>query len=1212
MPINQNIPETVISVLGQTKDKRPTEAIVHGIDGGHADIRLDDSVSIVRHVEVIGNIDTVNVGDTVQIAWKDDGRPVVMLIGSGGLASTSGATVVPDNVTIENSSFGLRVKKGGVSREHLSFMIPDEFDVTDALTRAGWTVDQTTGIISNTGISISPAGGLSLGSGNDIVKISSVGSPDDPASPEDDTEYRLWVGHVYPYAAGFAVTKYGDMIARKGVVGGWSIASDGLTSDTGNAVLHAGARPYIGLGASEFGDDGFWAGKDTDYIYKVSIGSAAAGRLTYDGTDLTLDNLDFNMYNGSLWTLEIASDGNFTIGADIDVVSSTSMKIFTTDQSWDSESFTAGDILIGDHSGAHMSWDQSEGQLQFRDGSVTGITTRAYIDTDGSIMFGSGQGRLDDSGFVLEASGSRDEEYYWNSVSWVDGLSTTGETLTGRLSGGLGEIWIYVQGTTSRASMGTDAEAATGWTAAAWMQVTGKNGGEFWNWGHNEELDGVNISGDLQHWVWASPFSSPPQAGFGHRTAWYLQDGASSMNYAAFMDVVWVEGWGTAEPGSAFKFFVYPDAGMTEMFRIGPMESTGEDPYAAVVNPEEHSEGNFLVMGGSGKRLIETDSNDGWVSLGGNRTRIQHGSGVTPPTGADYGLLVALAADDLLYWIGADGTSHDLTASAGGEWTQETGYLRPDNTTETIVIGAAETVPFGNQLLINDGDPYTGWSSLSYGNIYVKTPEGYSGLIFDQGDVDASYSKIQWRFGSGITDSIEVSSGIGTAYDRTMTLSSGSTHLKLTAGGSIISLGGNGTLNLTSGNDGTWTFNYEGDNVDYSFQGDTSTIMEMDGTTERMRVYKEFIIPEINTPSGPSTGAQVGHLYGKPDGKIYYANDSSTEYDLTVAAAGSEWTDDAGGFLYPTEIADAVVIGATGHGGNAWLEINGGGYAGSGAPMGVYVATNVSGVSVNDLYGFYNNPEWSDATNTLGDLFGVYNRLGATAAGDITNVYGYWTRVEVSDTDTIIANYYGLYLSAPYYYAGAITASTGILIEDDTSSGTFVAIDVEGGDILFNSDLTDSDFIVYGDVAEVFRVDAGLEVAQISTWLELKEVAAPITGEPGTGWGAIYFKSDGKVYAKNDGGTEYDLTSGVGGGEWTESGGFLTQGTGTDIVQVQNWMELEEVAAPATGEPGTGFGALYAMTDGHVHYKNDSGTEFDLTDTTAGSGVDILEVQVFM
>jgi len=46
--------------------------------------------------------------------------------------------------------------------------------------------------------------------------------------------------------------------------------------------------------------------------------------------------------------------------------------------------------------------------------------------------------------------------------------------------------------------------------------------------------------------------------------------------------------------------------------------------------------------------------------------------------------------------------------------------------------------------------------------------------------------------------------------------------------------------------------------------------------------------------------------------------------------------------------------------------------------------------------------------------------------------------------------------------------------------------------------------------------------------VKLQEVVAP--GTPSSGFGYLYEKSDGKIYFKGDGGTEYDLTSGSGGG----------------------------------------------------------------------------------
>lgn len=61
------------------------------------------------------------------------------------------------------------------------------------------------------------------------------------------------------------------------------------------------------------------------------------------------------------------------------------------------------------------------------------------------------------------------------------------------------------------------------------------------------------------------------------------------------------------------------------------------------------------------------------------------------------------------------------------------------------------------------------------------------------------------------------------------------------------------------------------------------------------------------------------------------------------------------------------------------------------------------------------------------------------------------------------------------------------------------------------------------------------------TPLEFKEMAAP--GTPLSGAVLVYAKSDGKVYSKNDAGTEFDLTTG-GGGEANTASNVGTGGVG--------------------------------------------------------------------
>jgi hypothetical protein len=125
-------------------------------------------------------------------------------------------------------------------------------------------------------------------------------------------------------------------------------------------------------------------------------------------------------------------------------------------------------------------------------------------------------------------------------------------------------------------------------------------------------------------------------------------------------------------------------------------------------------------------------------------------------------------------------------------------------------------------------------------------------------------------------------------------------------------------------------------------------------------------------------------------------------------------------------------------------------------------------------------------------------------AGAYMEVY---SRYDTEGTGATDIAEYGVY----YIRAGTNTPYTWI----DAQAGT----DSVGPWLKINSSKADVDFVVFGDVDEVFRVDAGLEIAQISTWLELQVLATgdpPATGEPGTGWGAIYVDTDTELYYKDD------------------------------------------------------------------------------------------------
>lgn len=105
--------------------------------------------------------------------------------------------------------------------------------------------------------------------------------------------------------------------------------------------------------------------------------------------------------------------------------------------------------------------------------------------------------------------------------------------------------------------------------------------------------------------------------------------------------------------------------------------------------------------------------------------------------------------------------------------------------------------------------------------------------------------------------------------------------------------------------------------------------------------------------------------------------------------------------------------------------------------------------------------------------------------------------------------------------------------------------------------------------------------------ITMAEGSAP--GTPTSGLGFIYAKTDGKLYFKNDAGTETDLSSGS---------GLADQGAFT-------YLDATEGAAPGT--PTSGYVRIYAKTDGRVYSMDDGGVEYGPFDE-AGTGTGELPV----
>ena len=89
-----------------------------------------------------------------------------------------------------------------------------------------------------------------------------------------------------------------------------------------------------------------------------------------------------------------------------------------------------------------------------------------------------------------------------------------------------------------------------------------------------------------------------------------------------------------------------------------------------------------------------------------------------------------------------------------------------------------------------------------------------------------------------------------------------------------------------------------------------------------------------------------------------------------------------------------------------------------------------------------------------------------------------------------------------------------------------------------------------GEVLVGINTDDPQGTLDVNGRVYVSETTAPDT--PASGKGAVYEKTDGKLYFKNDGGTEYDLTDtgGGGGGGWTDDGSAVRLTTITDTVGI--------------------------------------------------------------
>lgn len=147
--------------------------------------------------------------------------------------------------------------------------------------------------------------------------------------------------------------------------------------------------------------------------------------------------------------------------------------------------------------------------------------------------------------------------------------------------------------------------------------------------------------------------------------------------------------------------------------------------------------------------------------------------------------------------------------------------------------------------------------------------------------------------------------------------------------------------------------------------------------------------------------------------------------------------------------------------------------------------------------------------------------------------------------------------------------------------------DTAGGAVLI---ILDGDLQI-GDELQVGGAFNALAGVRAHSSLVLDEVAAP--GTPAAGEFVVYVKTDGKIYGKNDAGTEHDLTASGGSIDWAEDGDIAAVGTA-------NAANAGTEAAPA--------GHVHAHEAAHINHDTTWAAKGDLIAGTANDTAAVLPV----
>ncbi len=202
-------------------------------------------------------------------------------------------------------------------------------------------------------------------------------------------------------------------------------------------------------------------GADSTYFSLDTAGDMIIGKVGAGNFNLMWDASEGDLLMRLNTTSYFQVDGSASLlkfGSNVSAAATTAIAMFGAAQTYNSESMSANDMLIGDNSAskANVLWDNSAGRLYFRGGT----TQQAYIDTDGAIAFGTDAFRLDAEGMKVTVPG--------NTIGFLDDEM--------RVAGIRHDLNDNVEWTTYIESMDSSADKINSSTAWTYWDTYGAGG----------------------------------------------------------------------------------------------------------------------------------------------------------------------------------------------------------------------------------------------------------------------------------------------------------------------------------------------------------------------------------------------------------------------------------------------------------------------------------------------------------------------------------------------------------------------------------------------------------------------------------------------------------------------------------------------------------------------------------------------------------------